>query len=273
MRNLCLIGTLVVIATVLAAGGSPAARSPEGMVFIPGGEFLMGSSAEEVEQVRAAYGKRRMYRDYAFDAETPKRKVRLKAFYIDRHEVTNEEYYEFVKATGHRAPRSWLGGKYEAGRGDSPVLYVSKEDAEAYARWAGKRLPTEAEWEKAARGADGRIYPWGDRFDPYKAATAESDIKYIYGALCSANSANPVEIAEGDVSPYGVHDMGGNVREWTATEDIGHKMAVVKGASWVDLSINARAAHREFVPRGAVSHIIGFRLVKDAADVDVAGSL
>lgn len=266
MRNLCLIGTLVLI----AASTGPAA--PKGMVFIPGGEFLMGSSAEEVEQVRAAYGGRSMYRDYAFEAEMPKRKVRLKPFYIDRSEVTNEEYYEFVKATGHRAPRNWTGGEYEAGKGDCPVLYVSKEDAEAYARWAGKRLPTEAEWEKAARGSDGRIYPWGDRFDPYKAATAESDIRYIYGALCSANSANPVEQAEGDVSPYGVHDMGGNVREWTATEDTERGMAVVKGASWVDLSINARAAHREFVPKDAVSHIIGFRLVKDVEDAPGAGS-
>lgn len=264
MRYVAGLTILLGLMTIFS-DSSGAAKPPGEMVFIPGGYFLMGSSEDELGEVKNKYGKRAPYNEYDFDHEAPKRKVFVKDFYIDRHEVTNKEYYEFIKATGRQRPMNWRGEKYESGKDDHPVLYVSQEDAAAYAKWAGKRLPTEAEWEKAARGVDGRVYPWGNEFDPYKSATAESDIRFIYGALCSFNSANEVEGADGDVSPYGVHDMAGNVREWTASTDTNdHSTVVVKGASWVDLSINARVAHGEYVPKGARSHIIGFRCVKDA---------
>ncbi len=263
------ICTRIAFALLLALPASAigAEKVPDGMVFIPGGEFLMGSTAEEVAKMRKKYGNRQLYADYHFSDETPKKKIYLPPFYIDRHEVTNSEYAKFLKATGYPAPPHWQGGSYPGGRGDHPVLYVSEQDAMAYARWAGKRLPTEAEWEKAARGTDGRVFPWGNKFDPFRAATAESDLQYVMDGLCNGNTANKVEGARGDISPYGVHDMAGNVREWTATTVHGTRpMVIIKGGSWVDLSINARAAYREAVPEEAKSHIIGFRCVKNYTD-------
>jgi formylglycine-generating enzyme required for sulfatase activity len=252
--------------TVLAKQGLSWSLENE-MIFIPGGEFLMGSSADEIREYKEKFGKRELYSKYRFEDETPKRKVFLKPFYIERHEVTNREYLRFVKATRHYPPQIWQGGMYTGGNDDFPVLFVSYEDASAYANWAGKRLPTAEEWEKASRGTDGRVFPWGNSFDPYKTATADSDLASILGALCSFNSANRVEIAPDDVSPYGVHDMGGNVREWTSTSPSGNpSLKMLKGASWVDLHINARAAHIEYVPYNSVSHIIGFRCVKDTGD-------
>ncbi len=262
-RNKRAAGLFAIIAFSIGlcrfAWGAQAA--PEGMVLVPEGEFIMGSSQQEINEVKKVFGHRELYRDYPFEKEMPKRKVRLKAFYIDRHEVTHKEYAEFIKATGHKTPDSWSKGGYPAGKGDVPVLYVSKKDAEDFAAWKGKRLPTAEEWEKAARGTDGRIFPWGNHFDPEMAATADSaDL-----TPQSPYAANKVEMAPGDISPYGVRDMGGNVREWTSTlsgED--KNMAAVKGGSWVDLYINARAAHVEYLPVGSRSHILGFRCAKDA---------
>ncbi|MBI3581770.1 MAG: SUMF1/EgtB/PvdO family nonheme iron enzyme [Nitrospinae bacterium] len=226
----------------------------------------MGSSQQEINELKKVFGQRELYRDHSFDQEMPKRKVSLKAFYIDRHEVTNKEYAEFVKATGHQPPFIWPRGEYPSGKGDFPVLYVSKKDAEDFAAWKGKRLPTAEEWEKAARGADGRVFPWGNDFDPEMAATADSDLTFISHGLCTANTANKVEGAPGDISPYGVHDMAGNVREWTSSLSRDEKnLAAVKGGSWVDLYVNARTAHVEYIPVGSRSHIVGFRCAKDAA--------
>ena len=259
------VGILSVFITGLI-GNAKETQPTDGMLFIPSGEFLMGSSPEEILIVKEEYGKRELYKNYPFEEELPKRKVYVASFYIDRHEVTNKEYARFIKATGFKPPQNWIDGMYGGGKGDFPVLFVSQIDAMEYARWAGKRLPTEQEWEKAARGSFGLVFPWGNKFDPYKAATADSDLRLILGALCAVNSANRVELAPGDVSPFGARDMAGNVREWTATTDPdSSSRAVVKGASWVDLSITARAAHREYVPKDSISHIIGFRCVKDVS--------
>jgi len=258
----------IVSVFITSLTGHAAERQPtDGMLYVPSGEFLMGSSPEELRPVMEKYGKRDLYKNYPFEEELPKRNVFVASFYIDHHEVTNKEYARFIKATGYGPPQNWTGGMYDAGKSDYPVLFVSQKDAMEYANWAGKRLPTEKEWEKAARGSFGLVFPWGNEFDPYKAATADSDLRLILGALCEINSANRVELAPGDVSPFGVRDMGGNVREWTATTDPDSaSKAVVKGASWVDLSITARAAHREYIPTGSRSHIIGFRCVKDVGN-------
>ncbi len=238
--------------------------APEGMVLVPAGEFLMGSTQQEIDAVKKEFGRRDLYKDYSFDSEMPKRKVNLKAFYIDIYEVTNRKYMEFIKQTGYHPPQHWEGGTYPTDCADNPVLYVNKQDAEAYAKWAHKRLPTEEEWEKAARGTDGRIFPWGNTFDPGEAATADSDLEFIQHGFCKVDTGNKVGLAPGDVSPYGVHDMAGNSREWTATLDPAHKdMAIIKGASWVDLNITARSAYREYVPVEGRSHILSFRCVKD----------
>lgn len=258
--------TVLFFAFQPAAHSSGAVKSaPEGMVLVPAGEFLMGSTPAEIEAVKKEFSGRALYKDYSFEAEVPKRKVNLKAFYIDTYEVTNRKYKEFIKETGHSAPQTWSGGNFPADSPDNPVLYVNLEDAAAYATWAHKRLPTEEEWEKAARGSDGRIFPWGNQFEQDKAATADSNLEFIEHGLCKVSTGNKVGLAPGDISPYGAHDMAGNSREWTTTLDPAHKdMAVVKGASWVDLNITARAAYREYVPVEARSHIITFRCVKDA---------
>jgi len=267
IRNLAYLGALIVGASLFSSGivrGAHARPAPDNMTLIPAGEFLMGSSDKEIEDVVKVFGKIDLYKTYPFDAEKPKRKLWLKAYYIDKHEVTNAEYAKFVEATGYRKPVHWEKTGYEKNQANIPVSFVTYRDAEAYAKWAGKRLPTEAEWEKAARGDKGLVFPWGNSFDPYMAATADSDLKFLFGPLCNANTANIVEMAEGDKSPYGVRDMAGNLREWTASSDKKDPaMMIVKGASWLDRYINARVAHREFVHRDFKSHIIGFRCVKD----------
>lgn len=261
---------LFVAALALSAASGPGASggpAPREMVLIPAGEFWFGSSQEEIDEVKKVFGSSRLYATYRFDQEKPKRKVSLNSFYIDRHEVTNEQYARFVEATGHKPPRHWVDGHYRKDHGQYPVLYVSYNDAAAYAKWAGKRLPTEEEWEKASRGTDGRVFPWGNEFDPYKTAVADSDMRYISGGICQAMSANKIEIAEGDTSPFGVRDMAGNIREWTSSSDPKDPaMKIVKGASWVDRYINARAAHREFIYKDYISHIVGFRCAMDAAE-------
>jgi formylglycine-generating enzyme required for sulfatase activity len=175
-----------------------AAEAPEGMVLAPAGAFWMGSDADT-------------------EAERPRRRVWLDAFYIDRHEVTFERYRAFLEATGREPPfwgeawareYDWVDGKYPEGYGDHPVVVVSWHDADAFCRWAGGRLPTEAEWEKAARGTDGRRYPWGDRYETMRAnAYGEED-----GHLTSAAAGS---YPSGE-SPYGARDMAGNVWEWCA---------------------------------------------------------
>ncbi|MBI5186702.1 MAG: SUMF1/EgtB/PvdO family nonheme iron enzyme [Nitrospinae bacterium] len=259
------IALLVFVFVGTSVKPATAFKNYSNMEMVPAGEFWMGSAPEETKGFKEKYGNREPYKSYPFEKEQPKRKVFLKAFLIDRHEVTNREYLEFVAATGHKPPVNWEGGSPSSEQLDHPALFISQPEAAAYARWAGKRLPTEEEWEKAARGPDGLIFPWGNAFDPFKAATAESDLAFISGALCAIHSGNRVEIAPGDVSPYGVHDMAGNVREWTSSaSQESPSLVVIKGGSWVDLSVNARAAHREYVPRDGTSHLIGFRCVVDA---------
>ncbi len=168
---------------------------PVPMITIPAGEFLMGS----------AEGKGRT-------DEWPQRSVYLDAFLIDEVEVTNQQYMRFVKATGHRSPPN----PYDTGPLLSingleqlPVVQTTWYDAKAYCAWAKKRLPTEAEWEKAARGTDGRLYPWGN--EPPTAKRANFDREWD-----NEQTLHPVgSLPDGD-SPYGVKDMAGNVREWVA---------------------------------------------------------
>jgi len=168
--------------------------SLEGMAYIPAGKFTMGGDDGD--------------RD-----ERPAQEIHVDAFYIDRTEVTNREYQKFIDATGHRVPLAamkvhlpceWVDGRYPEGRGDHPVVLVSWEDAIAYALWAGKRLPTEAEWEKAARGTDGRKYPWGNEWDPARCNSSHSDTR----------DTTPVGSYPSGASPYGCLDMAGNLQEW-----------------------------------------------------------
>jgi len=164
-------------------------------ILVPAGEFVMGTSDEQYRIVQQA-----------FPCDRPQRRVHVDAFYIDKYPVTNAAFAEFTQATGYAAEGTRYGkwDKYAGpGRAKHPVVSVSWADIEAYCRWASKRLPTEAEWEKASRGTDGRIWPWGNQWDPAKCNSRESGIGHT----------TPVDQYETGSSPYGCFDMIGNVWE------------------------------------------------------------
>jgi len=129
------------------------------------------------------------------------------AYRMDVYPTTNLDYERFIHATGHQPPQDWPDGRSPSGLHDHPVVWVTWHDAMAYARWAGKALPTAAQWEKAARGPKGRVYPWGSDPTAAKCNTAESGI----------GGTTPVTRYQSGVSPYGVFDLCGNVWEWCAT--------------------------------------------------------
>jgi formylglycine-generating enzyme required for sulfatase activity len=178
------------------------------MVRIPAGKFLMGSTKEQAEQaIKDGADKSWVER------EQPQHEVELSEYSIGRYPVTNREYQAFVKETKHIPPQRWDRDQYPAERGDHPVVYVSWEDAVAFCNWLSQktnkvyRLPTEAEWEKAARGEDGRIWSWGNEFGKENANTGEAKIGYT----SPVGQFSP----QGD-SPFGCADMSGNVWEWCA---------------------------------------------------------
>ena len=242
-----------------------AVQVPEGMVYVPAGEFIMGSDPD-VDPMTDALD------------ELPQHKVFLDAYFIDKHEVSNADYTKFVEATGHRNSIFWDNPKFN--HPDQPVVGVTWGDAAAYAEWVGKRLPTEAEWEKAARGTDGRIWPWGDDFDPTK-CNFDDEGKFD-GHLDGFAMAAPVKSFEQGASPYGALNMVGNVAEWVSdwfdaeyyfvspaenpkgppTSGMGKKSW--RGASWFAGSEQMRCAFREYDDIVASGQILGFRCAIDA---------
>lgn len=217
--------------TILSSEGVP-----PGMILVPEGWFSLGTNGWDED-------------------EAPQRRVYLKAYYIDKYEVTNREYQRFDPSH-----------KFPAGKEDHPVVNINWFEADAYCRWAGKRLPTEEEWEKAARGTDGRTYPWGEGYSP---------------AICNSKQAGRDDTAPGgtfpnDISPYRVYDLAGNVSEWTLNwyqpypggsnhhVDYGKKFRVFRGNSWdEDFDCYGRSAFRNFAPPEGRYPSIGFRCVKD----------
>ncbi len=162
-------------------------NTPEGMVYVSGGEFMMGNEKGD-------------------EYEKPVHKMTVKSFYIDIYEVTCADYKKFIEATNHKQPRNWKNPNIPAGWEKKPVTGVSWDDANAYAKWAEKRLPTEAEWELAARGTDGRIYPWGNDWKENMA-----------NANGASKEMKDVGSYQGQ-SPFGAFDMVGNAWEWTADD-------------------------------------------------------
>ncbi len=152
--------------------------------------------------------------------------IKIDSFLIDRYPVTNAQYYEFLTNSGYRPAdttrylKNWLSGKFRQGQERYPVVYVSIEDMNAYAKWAGKRLPTQAEWQLAAQGTDKRKWPWGDEF---------------HGTYCnnSFDRLTPVDAFSKGQSPYGVMDLVGNV--WQVTNDMyfnGTNYFIIRGGSY-----------------------------------------
>ncbi|MCI0489127.1 MAG: SUMF1/EgtB/PvdO family nonheme iron enzyme [Blastocatellia bacterium] len=227
---------------------SPTAPAvPEGMVLVASGTYIIG-------------------RDDGDELGKPAYSVDLPAFYIDRTEVTNAAYKAFIDATGHKPPEGWEGGTYEEGQDEWPVTGVTWQDAADYAAWAGKRLPTEEEWEAAARGTDGRIYSWGNEFDSTRANIGTSGMKEV-GQY------------ENGASPAGALDMIGNVWEWTADEfklypnspatppnlDSGITYRVFRGGAYDGGKIHT-ASYRGFDDGKKSFPKTGFRCAKNAGD-------
>ena len=179
----------------------------------------------------------------------------LPAFWIDVTPVTNDEYAAFVSATGHRAPAHWHpGGGVPRGLGRHPVVHVSFHDAGAYARWARKRLPTEEEWEKAARGTDGRLFPWGDRFH----------VRYANTRGGKRKGTTPVDAFPSGASPYGCLDLVGNCWEWTSSWfDESEEMMVLRGGSFGLTKAGAETTFRFFNDPSFSNGTTGFRCARN----------
>jgi formylglycine-generating enzyme required for sulfatase activity len=239
------------------AGHPVEERDSVPMAVVPGGPFLMGS--------RDGQGR---------DDERPQRTVHVDAFAIDTVEVTNARYLTFVEATGHRHPPNPYGdGLLTSAKGIErlPIVQVNWHDAADYCQWAGKRLPTEAEWEKAARGEDSRLYPWGD--EPPTAERANYEREWDDGKALRVVGSMP-----GGRSPYGVHDMAGNAREWVQdwyapdyykqapnrnpTGPANGVLKVIRGGSWRSPLADIGAASRGRGGFALRTHGTGFRCAR-----------
>jgi formylglycine-generating enzyme required for sulfatase activity len=175
------------------------------MVYVPEGPFIMGSDIQEVEQAYNSAASKYMDLLWVwFERELPRRQMTLPGFWMDITPITCTQYQRFCQATGHRSPEYWQKGDIPEGQAQHPVVGIAWEDAIAYCLWAGKRLPYESEWEKAARGTDGRSWPWGNQY--------LDDCGNIDNL---AKGIQPVGSHPKGQSPYGCLDMAGNVFEWT----------------------------------------------------------
>jgi formylglycine-generating enzyme required for sulfatase activity len=237
------------------------------MILIPAGEFLMGSNPEKDKG--------------ACEDEQPQHTLYLPDYYLARTSVTNAQYAAFVQDNEHYRPEHWTTGlKLPIGIEDHPVVYVSWHDAVAYCNWlaevTGKayRLPSEAEWEKGARGANGHIYPWGSQWNPERCNSKES----------GPGNTTPVEAYPEGASPYGLLDMAGNVWEWTRSlwggqeqrfdfcypydpsdgreslDEMNNSRRVLRGGSFNNTDINVRCAYRISNFPNAKGEEMGFRV-------------
>lgn len=242
----------------------------EEMTLVPEGDFMMGS-------------------DGGTDDERPAHKVFLKAFYMDKFEVTNAEYHKFWLADGgadsRHTPNSFSDEFGEVKwpevaiiKPNYPVVGVSWFDAEAYAKWAKKRLPTEAEWEKASRGVDGRFWPWGNSFD-LKISSKTSHANVWNGSDRYDNFLSPVGSYPTGKSPYGTMDMSGNVWEWSAdwydnayyvrsekSNPKGPKIGcwkTLRGGSWINNAESTLTLNRWGAYPSMKTNFVGFRTMKE----------
>ncbi len=275
---------------MVETGPSVASKeAPEGMVLVPGGEFLFKVHGVEVE------GGDMPGLDVQYPwEETPhrfhERKLMVKPFFMDKYPVTNAEFKKFLDATNYSPKdrgnflKDWKDGKIPAGWENRPVTWVSLEDARAYARWAGKRLPHEWEWQFAAQGTDGRLYPWGNQLyataqdqqagaDPLKSGFYFP----VRDAGRTMRGPDPVDAHPNGASPYGVMDMVGNVWQWTDEFTDEHtRAAIVRGGEYYaphgsiwyfpdEITNDTHGKLLLMAPSIDRSGGIGFRCVKDVA--------
>jgi formylglycine-generating enzyme required for sulfatase activity len=239
------------------------------MVDVPAGEVLLGND------LRASRGP-------AAPDEVPRHEIFIPAVSLSTTAVTNGQYREFVRATGHTAPPHWPDAAMPVALERHPVTYVDWLDATAFCRWAGARLPTEAEWEKAARGTDGRLFPWGDEepAPPHLLARCDGVALASYGCGSKHGGASPVGAHPDGASPYGLHDMAGNVWEWVSSvhapypydardgrEDPRSGLPrVLRGGSYASpSSLSVRCAARSRSYPGRRSPHLGFRVARAPA--------
>ncbi len=252
---------MMIFVGALSFGAEPVKSKDGPMMQIPEGAFTMGS-------------------DDGLPNERPQHQVTLDTFYIDQYEVTIAQYAAFLEAAKRRPPPTWDEEAVTAA-GDRPVVGVSWHDADAYCKWAGKRLPTEAEWEKAARGTDGRRYPWG-HMQPFVDIANYNRGLWVSEAITLAAVTSGGEgmsvrhgLKEGGKSPYGVAHMSGNAAEWVADwydreyyakspaknppgPAEGEKR-VIRGGSWADLPVALRVTARVSAEPEFRDRTIGFR--------------
>jgi len=239
--------------TSLEAGATEGPSPPpvtDIMIEIPAGPFTMGS-------------------DTGAEDEAPAHEVDLPAFEIDKFEVANADFAQFVEATGYQTDaeeegrtKNWRGAA--EGKDNHPAVFVSWNDAVAYCQWLGKRLPSEAEWEKVARGTNGRMYPWGKEWDASKANVKDTGLRGT-AAVGSFGAG---------ASPYGAEDMAGNVWEWTAnwyeaypgsnyqSDYFGQRFRVLRGGAWFETADFVRTTVRNANTETAASDEIGFRCAR-----------
>lgn len=254
-------GTAASVETIKGKDGAP-------MLLIPAGPFLMGSND-------------------GLPNERPEHTVTLNAYYIDQYEVTAGRYQKFIESARRNLPPTWDDEAAQA-LGDLPAVGMSWTDAAAYCKWAGRRLPTEAEWEKAARGTDGRRYPWG-HMQPFVDIANYNRGMWVSEAITLVPVNSGLEgmsvrhgLKEGGKSPYGLFHMPGNAAEWVAdwydreyyqksvdknpTGPSAGEKHVIRGGSWADLPIALRVTARFSADPDFEERTIGFRCAMDSGE-------
>jgi len=212
------------------------------MVYIPGRKFIMGYNGSNLEM------------------EKPEHPVTVDSFFMDKYEVTNEDYYKFVKAKNYPPPNDWINGKYPESKDNFPVINISWFDAKAYCESLDKRLPKEEEWEYAARGTDRRLYPWGNEFHSDWANIAEPKKRAIERVGSHLH----------DISVFNILDMAGNVEEWTESDPIPYPDSkgkpeagkIIRGGSFQTPKVYAITTTRVFSPANKTNPGVGCRCAK-----------
>lgn len=249
-----------------AAEEPSSATPPEGMVLIPAGAYEMGSrkSLLELDPTSIFQHDRHM-----LGPEDPAHEVILDGFFIDRHETTNAEYRKYIEKTGARTPRYMKDAEFN--QPSQPVVGIDWKEAEEYCRWRGKRLPTEAEWEKAGRGQAPVKYPWGNE--------PPDETRLNFNG--NHGKTQPVGSFENGKSAYGVYDLSGNVAEWVADWHFPEyylfspkenppgpekgTYKVIRGGNWRSNGEDVRLTYRNATTPKIRNNGIGFRCVKDLA--------